>query len=187
MKLFFTLFTEIVPEFDDHLTDDPDTPKLTYCKLLCNYKALVICAATIVISQNQTFLDPTVEPHLYSNGVKESSVALTFFLMNAAFAILSPIIGLISVRINKYTLMSIGLFISGCSLIFLGPPTFIPSLDINLQNSCISMVFMGIAYSLTLIPSFEALLEHAVEVDKFGNLQTFSLVAALYTAVFSLG
>ncbi|XP_015784525.1 MFS-type transporter SLC18B1 [Tetranychus urticae] len=178
--------SEIVPEFDEHLSDDPDTPKLTYCKLLCNYKALVICAATIVISQNQTFLDPTVEPHLYNNGVKESSVALTFFLMNAAFALLSPIVGLISARINKYTLMSIGLLISGCSLISLGPPIFLP-FDVNLQNSCISMVFMGIAYSLTLIPSFEALIEHAVEVDKFGNLQTFSLVAALYTAVFSLG
>ena len=140
-----------------------------------------------MISQNQTFLDPTVEPHLYNNGVKESSVALTFFLMNAAFAILSPIVGLISLRINKYTLMVIGLLISGFSLISLGPPWFLSSTPVNLQNSCISMVFMGIGYSLTFIPSFEALLEHAIEQDKFGNLQTYSLVAALYTAVFSLG
>lgn len=113
-------------------------------------------------------------------------MALTFFFMNAAFALLSPFVGVLSLKIDKYILMSLGLLLSATGLFCLGPPFFL-DLTPNIKNSSVSMIIMGLAYSLTFVPSFESLLELAIEKDKFENLQTYSMVAGLYTAVFSLG
>jgi MFS family permease len=176
---------------DSNTGDDPErtTPSPTsYFSLVTIPQVAVISLVVVVVSQSQGFLDPTVEPHFRQYNLGTTGfVGIVFLLMSFAYAVLSPITGWIATKMeNKYPLMIIGLLLSSLGLVLLGPSSFIPVTP-NVWMSTISMVIMGFAYAVAFIPTFECILDLAIEKGFADNVKTYSLVSGLWSSMYSLG
>jgi len=162
-------------------------PPTSYWSLITIPQVAVISLVVVVVSQSQGFLDPTVEPHFRQYNLGTSFVGVVFLLMSFAYAILSPITGWIATKMdNKYPLMIIGLLLSALGLVLLGPSWFIPMTP-NVWISTISMIIMGFAYAVAFIPTFECILDLAIEKGFGDNVKTYSLVSGLWSSMYSLG
>ena len=162
-------------------------PPKSYWALITIPQVAAISLVVVIVSQSQGFLDPTVEPHFRQYGLGTGFVGLVFLLMSLAYALLSPITGWIATKMeNKYPLMFIGLMLSAFGLILLGPSWFIP-LTPDVWISTISMVIMGFAYAVAFIPTFECILDLAIEKGFGDNVKTYSLVSGLWSSMYSLG
>jgi len=162
-------------------------PPSSYWSLITIPQVAVISMVVVVVSQSQGFLDPTVEPHFRQYNLGTSFVGVVFLLMSFAYAILSPITGWIATKMdNKYPLMIIGLLLSALGLVLLGPSWFIPMTP-NVWISTISMIILGFAYAVAFIPTFECILDLAIEKGFGDNVKTYSLVSGLWSSMYSLG
>lgn len=165
----------------------------TYWKLIQIPEIIVVSLAVIVISQSQAFLEPTIEPHFSTFGLDASFVAFTFLLMAVAYAISSPLSGWMASRVNKTILMVFGLLLSSVGLLLLGPSSalsiILPGVQLkgNLATGVTSMIIMGSSYAIAFIPTFESLLDIALENGFPDNVTTYSLISGLWGASFSLG
>jgi MFS family permease len=107
--------------------------------------------------------------------------------MSAAYAISSPISGWFAGRMeNKAPLMVIGLMMTSVAYVLLGPSKFL-QLEPTFWLSAVSMMIIGLAYSLAFIPTFEYILEAVIERGLPDDVKTYSLVSGLWSCINSLG
>ncbi|XP_022239255.1 MFS-type transporter SLC18B1-like isoform X2 [Limulus polyphemus] len=135
----------------------------SYKNLLTIPSVIAVCVVIIVSSQSQGFLDPTLEPHVRQFGIKADMVGVLFLVMSAAFSLFAPFVGWLSGKMdNKYPVMVIGLVLMTGALLFMGPSPFLP-LKSTLWLSIVSIVLLGVSSALAYVPTFECLLQAAVE------------------------
>lgn len=162
--------------------------QLTYWKLIKMPNVLIISLVIIVISQSQGFLDPTVEPHLRSFGIKPWLVGIAFLAMSSAYAFCSPFVGYFASKTkNKFIIMLIGLAITFLGLILVGPTTIISNTP-SIYYSFSGMIVIGIGFAISFIPTFEAILIVAVKNEHYDdNIITYSIVSGYWGSMFALG
>ncbi|XP_074598642.1 MFS-type transporter SLC18B1-like isoform X2 [Brevipalpus obovatus] len=159
----------------------------TYFGLLRIPKVAIICMVVVVISQSIGFLDPTLEPFYRSLGLNVNSTALAFFVLSATIAILLPIFSRVADRTeNEYTMMFTGLIICAVGLLFLGPSDFIP-ISPSLSLSLLSLVIIAVGYALAFIPTFESLLDSAIDHGMHDNIATYGVVSGLWSTCYAAG
>jgi len=146
-----------------------------------------MCIVLATATTTQGFLDPTIEPHFRQYGIHPEYVGLVFLTMSAAYAISSPISGWFAGRVeNKAPLMVVGLIVTAIGYVLLGPSKFL-DLEPSFWLSAVSMMIIGLAYSLAFIPTFEYILEAVIEKGLADDVKTYSLVSGLWSCVNSLG
>ena len=146
-----------------------------------------MCIVLATATTTQGFLDPTIEPHFRQYGIHPEYVGLVFLTMSAAYAISSPISGWFAGRVeSKAPLMVIGLMITALGYVLLGPSKFL-QLEPSFWLSAVSMMIIGLAYSLAFIPTFEYILEAVIEKGLPDDVKTYSLVSGLWSCINSLG
>lgn len=162
-------------------------PQLNYRKLIKIPSVLIISLVIIVVSQSQGFLDPTLEPHLRTFGIEPWLVGILFLAMSTAYAICSPIVGMIASRVkNKFIIMLLGLAITFLGLLLVGPTTII-STNPSIYYSLTGMIIIGIGFATSFIPTFEAILVAVVNENYDDNLITYSIVSGYWGSMFALG
>lgn len=191
--LCFFLKTTVDVDSDDSscssstMTSTTESSKATYFNVIFNPKVLVMCIVLATATTTQGFLDPTIEPHFRQYGIHPEYVGLVFLVMSASYAISSPISGWVAGKIeSKAPLMVIGLMMTSFAYVLLGPSKFL-QLEPTFWLSAVSMMIIGLAYSLAFIPTFEYILEAVIEKGLPDDVKTYSLVSGLWSCVNSLG
>jgi MFS family permease len=168
-------------------SSDTTQTRTTYCGLISIPKVVIMCLVLMTATTTQGFLDPTIEPHFRQYGIAPEYVGLVFLTMSAAYTISSPISGWFAGRIeNKAPLMVIGLMVTSFGYVLLGPSKFL-GLEPSFWLSSISMMILGLAYSLAFIPTFETILEAVIDRGLPDDVRTYSYVSGLRSCVNSLG
>ena len=163
------------------------TAKTTYGSLLAIPKVIIMCLVLMTATTTQGFLDPTIEPHFRQYGIEPEYVGLVFLTMSAAYTISSPVSGWFAGRVeNKSPLMVVGLAVTSLGYVLLGPSKFL-GLEPSFWLSAVSMMILGLAYSLAFIPTFETILEAVIDRGLPDDVRTYSLVSGLWSCVNSLG
>jgi MFS family permease len=161
--------------------------KSNYLTLVVIPEVAAVSVVVAVVSQSSGFLDPTLEPHFRQYQLGTNVVGFVFLAMSLAYAILAPIVGWIASKMdNTFPLMIVGLLVSAAGLVLLGPAWFLP-LEPTVWLSFLAVVLMGFAHAIAFIPTFEAILDIALEKGFPDNVRTYSLVSGLWSSVYSLG
>ncbi|KAK3913393.1 MFS-type transporter SLC18B1 [Frankliniella fusca] len=156
---------------------------------LLKVPSVMVTGLVIVVGSNTWgFLDPTLEPHLRQFSLSADQLGLVFLLTSGLYAIFSPIWGLISDRVNHHwSLMVVGLLMCTFGLVLLGPFPLFAFLPNTLWLNLLALSILGVAMALTLLPTFQGLLDSAVDGGCVDELSTHSLVAGLWACMYSLG
>lgn len=185
--MFIDLLTTLHPIIITKAGKRNQETSATYGSLLKNPQIFIICLVVMVISQSIGFLDPTLEPFFRSMDLNVNYTSLAFFILSATIALLLPLISrLADCTENQYTLMFTGLIVNAVGLMFLGPSRFIP-LGPSLGLSLISLEVIAIGYALAFIPTFENILDIAVDNGLQDNLATYGVVSGLWSTMYALG
>lgn len=161
--------------------------KSSYLSLITIPEVAVVAVVVAVVSQSAGFLDPTLEPHFRQYNLGTNVVGFVFLAMSLSYAILSPFVGWIASKMeNKLPLMIVGLLVSAVGLALLGPAWFLP-LEPTVWLSVMAVVLMGFAHAIAFIPTFESILDIAIDKGFPDNVRTYSLVSGLWSSVYSLG
>lgn len=161
--------------------------KTSYLSLVTIPEVAVVAVVVAVVSQSAGFLDPTLEPHFRQYNLGTNVVGLVFLAMSLAYAILSPFVGWAASKMdNKMPLMIAGLLLSAVGLALLGPAWFLP-IGPTIWLSTLAVVLMGFAHAIAFIPTFESILDLAIDRGFPDNVRTYSLVSGLWSCVYSLG
>ncbi|XP_066143495.1 MFS-type transporter SLC18B1-like [Euwallacea fornicatus] len=149
----------------------------------------VTCVMTVVVAVSVSFLDPTLEPHLREKfGLSPSQVGLLFVLSAATYGISSPIMGWIGDKTNSYVaLMSSGLLGSFLMLLFLGPSPIFSFIEGSLWLNAVTLGILGIFAAMTLIPTYQHIIDNALEEGFPDCLSTHSAISGLWSSAYSLG
>lgn len=149
---------------------------------------IMISLVIVVISNIWGFLDPTLEPHLREFQLSPEHIGLIFLLFSALYGIFSPIWGCLADRCNNpWSMMVWGLLICTVGLLLLGPSPLLPFLTNTIWLNLVALSILGISVALTLLPTFQAVLECAIEGGCGDDLSTYSLVAGVWSCMYSLG
>ncbi|GJQ84861.1 hypothetical protein Trydic_g481 [Trypoxylus dichotomus] len=149
---------------------------------------IITCSVVIVVSATWGFLDPTLEPHLRKFNLSAGNMGLIFLLLSAMYGIFSPFWGFISDKIKNYWyLMSLGLLFNSISLLFLGPSPILPFLEQTILFNILSLSALGVFVAMAVIPTYQGILDSALEGGFYDNLGTHSVVAGLWSSAYSLG
>ncbi|KAK9738924.1 Major Facilitator Superfamily [Popillia japonica] len=149
---------------------------------------IITCLVVIVVSATWGFLDPTLEPHLRKFNLSAGNMGLIFLLLSAMYGIFSPVWGFISDKITNYWyLMSMGLFFNSFSLLFLGPSPVLPFLEQTIFLNILSLSALGIFVAMAVIPTYQGILDSALNGGFCDDLGTHSVVAGLWSSAYSLG
>ncbi|XP_026285558.1 MFS-type transporter SLC18B1 [Frankliniella occidentalis] len=156
---------------------------------LLKVPSVLVTGLVIVVGSNTWgFLDPTLEPHLRQFSLSADQLGLVFLLTSGLYAIFSPIWGLLSDRVNHHwSLMVIGLLLCTVGLVLLGPFPLFAFLPNTLWLNLLALSILGVAMALTLLPTFQGLLDSAVDGGCVDELSTHSLVAGVWACMYSLG
>ena len=161
--------------------------KSSYLSLVTIPEVAVVAVVVTVVSQSAGFLDPTLEPHFRQYELGTNVVGLVFLAMSLSYAILAPFVGWLASKMdNKMPLMIAGLLLSAIGLALLGPAWFLP-LPPSVWLSILAVIFMGFAHAIAFIPTFESILDLAIDKGFPDNVRTYSLVSGLWSSVYSLG
>ncbi|XP_046392956.1 MFS-type transporter SLC18B1-like [Ischnura elegans] len=149
---------------------------------------IVTSFVIVVASSTWGFLDPTLEPHLRQFQLSAEEVGLIFLLFSAVYAVSSPIWGWLADRLSSHwSMMAWGLIASTIGLLLLGPSPIIPFLKSSLWLNLVALSILGVAVALTLLPTFQGVLDNAIEGGCREDLGTYSLVAGIWSCMYSLG
>lgn len=149
---------------------------------------IMISLVVVVISNIWGFLDPTLEPHLREFQLSPEHIGLIFLLFSALYGVFSPIWGWLADHCNNHWSMMVwGLLICTVGLLLLGPSPLIPFLTNTIWLNLVALSILGISVALTLLPTFQAVLENAIEGGCSDDLSTYSLVAGIWSCMYSLG
>ncbi|XP_034234198.1 MFS-type transporter SLC18B1-like [Thrips palmi] len=156
---------------------------------LLKVPSVLVTGLVIVVGSNTWgFLDPTLEPHLRQFNLSADQLGLVFLLTSGLYAVFSPVWGLLSDRVNHHwSLMVIGLLMCTVGLLLLGPFPLFTFLPNTIWLNLLALSLLGVAMALTLLPTFQALLDSAVEGGCVDELSTHSLVAGVWSCMYSLG
>lgn len=157
-------------------------------KLIKIPAVMVTGLIVVVVSSAWAFLDPTLEPHLRQFSLSPEKVGLIFLLFSALYGISSLAWGWITDKVNNHwSMMVCGLIFATIGLLLLGPCPYIPYLNNSLWLNLVALSILGVSVALTLLPTFQSVLNSA-RVYGFGNsLSTYSVVAGLWSCMYSLG
>ncbi|KRX56364.1 MFS-type transporter SLC18B1 [Trichinella sp. T9] len=163
-----------------------------------------------------SFFDPTLAPHLEVLNLEPEVLGLLFLLLSATYSLTSPLVGIIvdkwvcccdedfflsfflftniqfSFQHCTLQVMAFGFFISGISILLIGPVPYLP-LELSLTNVCIGQAIYGCGLGITVVTSYHYCLNSTLVVlisSKHGypnNFSTYALVSGFYTSAFSLG
>lgn len=147
----------------------------------------VIGSIIVVASNTWSFLDPTLEPHLSRLNLSSYHIGLIFLLFAALYGIFSPLWGWAADKLdNHWSMMVIGLLLSAVGLLMLGPSPLL-EMETSLLMDILGLCIIGISVALTLMPTFKAILKCAEENGLRRELTTYSIVAGVWSCMYSLG
>ncbi|KAF5270508.1 hypothetical protein FQA39_LY08386 [Lamprigera yunnana] len=157
-------------------------------KLLQVPAVIITSGVVVVVSCVWAFLDPTLEPHLRELNLSSEQIGLIFLLFSALYGISSPFWGWLTDKLNNHWSMMIwGMLFSSFALLLLGPFPYIPFLQNTLWLNLVALSLLGVFVALALLPTFQSLLKSAIDGGCDDSLATYSLVAGLWSGIYSLG
>ncbi|XP_018321088.1 MFS-type transporter SLC18B1-like [Agrilus planipennis] len=157
-------------------------------KLLKAPSVILTCCVVVVVSSTWGFLDPTLEPHLRQFNLQPEKVGLIFLMFSSIYAIFSPIWGWLCDRFqDHWSMMVWGLILNTISLLCVGPCPFLPFLESSIWLNLLALSGMGISVALALLPTFQCVLKGALASGFSESLATYSIVAGIWSSVYSLG
>ncbi|XP_049821942.1 MFS-type transporter SLC18B1-like [Aethina tumida] len=146
------------------------------------------CLIMVIVAMTWGFLDPTLEPHLRKFHLSPGNIGLIFLLLSATYGICSPAWGWLTDRIDNYwCLMPIGLFGNCLVLLLLGPSPLLSFMEDSIWLNIIALSCLGVFVAMSLMPTYQFLLDSALEGGFTENLGTHSVIAGLWSSVYSLG
>ncbi|KAH9489975.1 hypothetical protein Btru_035420 [Bulinus truncatus] len=142
----------------------------------------------VVASLGIMFLDPTLSKHLEQFQLSPALIGLIFVVTPGLYGITSPFWGYISdsKKING-TLIFIGNAMCGLSYLIIGPTPYLSFLPLELWVIILGLVILGFFIALAIVPTMNCLLIGATEMGFENNLDTYGIVAGLFTSVYCLG
>ncbi|XP_075211526.1 MFS-type transporter SLC18B1-like isoform X2 [Lycorma delicatula] len=151
--------------------------------------SIFIIGLMIVVSSNVwSFLDPTLEPHLRALKLTSKEVGLVFLLFSSIYGVFSLIWGWLADKVgNHWSMMVIGQLLSVVCLLALGPSPILTQTPNTLLETLVALSALGISVALTLMPTFQALLQCAVENGHKREIATYSIIAGAWSCMYSLG
>ncbi|ESO99178.1 hypothetical protein LOTGIDRAFT_238826 [Lottia gigantea] len=175
------------------IEDKPQVAKLRRKNglLLLRHPSIIItCLAVVCGSGVWSVLDPILEPHLATYNLSPTIVGAVFLLLSASYAFSCAICGWIAEKLPDNRLLMIpGFLLCGVAHCLLAPSPifgFDPSYN-ELWLIIVSLILLGIAMSMAIIPSYDIIMEIAIESGYPDNLGTHGLVAGLWSAMYALG
>ncbi|RZC41028.1 MFS-type transporter SLC18B1-like [Asbolus verrucosus] len=175
----------LLPSSEKHAME---TKSGSFTKLMKLTPVVVTCFIIVVIAMTWSFLDPTLEPHLRKFKLSPGNIGLIFLLLSAMYGIFSPAWGWVTDRMNNYWwLMTLGLFCNSASLLLLGPSSILFFLEDSILLNIIALSTLGISVAMSLMPTYQAILDSALDGGFVDNLGTHSVIAGLWSSVYSLG
>ncbi|XP_065164358.1 MFS-type transporter SLC18B1-like isoform X2 [Atheta coriaria] len=175
----------LLPQIQEYNVDDKNTSTMTLLKLPT---VIMTSAIVIVVSSTWSFLDPTLEPHLRQFDLSPEKVGLIFLLFSGLYGISSPGWGWLADKChNHWALMISGMFSCTVGLLLLGPCPLFTFLSPSLWLNIIALSILGISVSLSLLPTFQSVLSSAIEGGCSDSLSTYSVVAGVWSCMYSLG
>lgn len=175
----------LLPAFEKY-TVEKKTGSFT--RLLQIPTVMVTCVIVVVVAATWGFLDPTLEPHLRQFNLSPGKIGLIFLLLSAMYGIFSPGWGWLSDRLDNYWwIMSVGLFCNAISLMFMGPSPIFNFLESTVWLNIISLSTLGISVAMAQMPTYRGILDGALKGGFTENLGTHSVIAGLWSCVYSLG
>ncbi|XP_046676246.1 MFS-type transporter SLC18B1-like isoform X2 [Homalodisca vitripennis] len=157
-------------------------------KLIKIPAVFVVCLIIIISSNVWSFLDPVLEPHLETFSLTSREVGFVFLLFSAVYAVFSLFWGWLADRLNNHwSMMAVGLTVSTGSLLVLGPSRMITNQPNALWVDLVALCVLGISVALTLMPTYQAILNFALENGHRRQVATYSLVAGTWSCMYSLG
>ncbi|XP_030765436.1 MFS-type transporter SLC18B1-like isoform X3 [Sitophilus oryzae] len=149
---------------------------------------LITCLIIIISSMTSSFLEPTLEPHLRKFNLTPSQVGLMFLFLTASYGIFSPIIGWLTDKLNNYSwLMTSSLLCSSVVLLFLGPSPIFSQIKDSIWLNIVVLIALGILIAMSLMPTYQYILDSSMENGFHECLGTHSVIAGLWSSVYSLG
>nr|CAD7394226.1 unnamed protein product [Timema cristinae] len=149
---------------------------------------VMISLVIVVISNIWGFLDPTLEPHLRQFNLSPEQVGLVFLMFSALYGVFSPVWGWMADKVNNHWSMMVwGLLTCTVGLLLLGPSPLLPFFDNTLWLNLVALSIMGVSVALTLLPTFQGVLDSAIEGGCSNELATYSMVAGVWSCMYSLG
>ena len=156
---------------------------------------IVVCFAIVTAALVWSILDPTLAPHIHSSDVDISSLVLglLFLLLSAFYAVFSPVWGWLADRMNNCSPMLAGGFLlSGVGLLLLGPSPWLSFIGFTeasqpLWLNIISLVILGISISLSLVPTFDKILNAVEKAGIEESFAMYSTVAGIWSCCYALG
>ncbi|GAB1603034.1 MFS-type transporter SLC18B1-like [Argonauta hians] len=156
--------------------------------LLKSPMLIVMCFIIFMSSTVWAGLDPILEPHLRIFSLSGSMVGLVFLLISVTYAISSPFWGKLSDTVeDPKKLLIAGFFMIAFALLLLGPVPIsgIPNNLLWLNLLCLAL--LGIFVSLTILPTYDMLLELAIENGLQKCSGTYGLVSGIWGSMYAFG
>lgn len=156
---------------------------------------VVVCFAVIIAALVWSILDPTLAPHIQSSesDISSSLLGLVFLLLSAFYAVSSPVWGWLADRMSNCTPMLAGGFLlSGVGLLILGPSPWLSFIGYTESNeplwlNIISLTILGISISLSLVPTFDKILDAVEKAGIEESFAVYSVVAGIWSSCYALG
>jgi MFS family permease len=114
-------------------------------------------------------------------------LGLFFLLSSLLYALSSPGWGYLADKMTRtWILMVIGLLLSAVGLLLLGPSP-ITGLTNSIWLNVVALIILGTFISMALLPTFEAMLDFAIDGGYRDETSTYGLIAGLWSSMYSLG
>jgi len=168
---------------------------VSVCHVLRIPAITVVCLAIIIAALVWSILDPTLAPHIQSSDedISSSVLGLLFLLLSAFYAVFSPVWGwLADCMSNCSPMLAGGFLLSGIGLLLLGPSPWLSFIDYTesdepLWLNIISLVLLGISISLSLVPTFDKILDAVEKAGIEESFAVYSIVAGVWSSCYALG
>lgn len=150
---------------------------------------VIMCVVVVVQASAWSFLDPFLEPQLRGNfSLSTETVGLVFLMMSATYGIFCPVWGWVADRWEHTSIMMFcGMILSSIALLLLGPTELLPFIDNYLWLNMLSLILLGVAMALAIIPTFQSMMDYAIDAGFEDGISTYSVVSGLWAASYSLG
>lgn len=149
---------------------------------------IIVSMVIVGVSNIWGFLDPTLEPHLRTFDLSPEKIGLIFLLFSALYGVFSPIWGWLADRANNHWSMMVwGLLLCTIGLLLLGPSPLLPFLNKTLWLNLLALSILGVSVALTLLPTFQSVLENAIDGGCRDEIGTYSMVAGIWSCMYPLG
>lgn len=147
-------------------TPRAEVPDVGYAKILSNKRSFIAMFILSFAMICGVFIDPVLSIELISLGMDEQNTGLAFGTIGLAVVIGSPTAGLLSERIPIRAVMAIGLCIMSVSLFFTGPSQLFVELPDKIWIIFIGLFLNGLAGSMSYVPVTPEMIDANTEVQK---------------------